>query len=183
MVRSPEKLDIKHDRLRVVKGNVMQPETFTQYMQGRDAVLSVLGATERGPTTIYSEGTANIVKGMKSAGIKRLMAVTSETVGAKDAEGLNWFMRFLLSKVLFNLLKNAYNDMIRMEAYLQTIDLDWTIVRPAKLNNKPVTGKYDIELNRNYIKGYNTSRADLAHYMLSILDDSRTFKGIAIITQ
>jgi putative NADH-flavin reductase len=181
VVRDPGKLDMKHPALRIEKGNALQPETFSEFLNGKDAVLSSIGSTERGPTTVYSQGTKNIVTAMQASGLKRLIVITSGVVGIQDAEGPSRFMRWLLGTVLYSFLKDSYIDMKRMEDYLQTVHLDWTIVRPEKLNNKPFSGKYHVMLNKNIIRGYNTSRADLAHYMLSIIDDSSTFRGTAII--
>jgi hypothetical protein len=55
-------------------------------------------------------------------------------------------------------------------------------VRPPRLTSKPVTGRYRTAYGQNLRRGVFVSRADVAHYMLSILDQPETFRrtvGIA----
>jgi uncharacterized protein YbjT (DUF2867 family) len=69
-----------------------------------------------------------------------------------------------------------------MEDVLRDSDLDWTIVRPPRLTSKPVTGRYRTAYGQNIRRGVFVSRADVAHYMLSILDQPETLRrtvGIA----
>jgi uncharacterized protein YbjT (DUF2867 family) len=69
-----------------------------------------------------------------------------------------------------------------MEDVLRDSDLDWTIVRPPRLTDKPVTGRYRTAYGQNIRRGVFVSRADVAHYMLSVLDNPETFRqtvGIA----
>ena len=48
-------------------------------------------------------------------------------------------------------------------------DIDWTGVRPLRLNNKPKTGKYRISNGILPPKGVNISRADVADLMLKLM--------------
>ncbi len=69
-----------------------------------------------------------------------------------------------------------------MEDVLRDSDLDWTIVRPPRLTDKPVTGTYRTAYGKNIRRGIFVSRADVAHYMLGALDKPDTFRrtvGIA----
>ena len=53
---------------------------------------------------------------------------------------------------------------------------------PPRLTSKPVTGRYRTAFGQNLRRGLFVSRADVAHYMLSILDQPGTFRqtiGIA----
>jgi putative NADH-flavin reductase len=69
-----------------------------------------------------------------------------------------------------------------MEDVIQDSGLDWTVVRPPRLTDKPPTGTYRTAYGRNLRRGMNISRADVAHYMLQVLDRPETIKqtiGIA----
>lgn len=60
--------------------------------------------------------------------------------------------------------------------------LDWTVVRPARLTDRPATGRYRTAVNRHLPRGRTISRADLAAAMLSLLDDPaavRSTVGVA----
>jgi putative NADH-flavin reductase len=58
-----------------------------------------------------------------------------------------------------------------MEEVIRTSGLDWTIVRPPRLTNKPPTGHYRTAINRGVRGGYTIGRADLAGAILTMLDD------------
>jgi putative NADH-flavin reductase len=61
-----------------------------------------------------------------------------------------------------------------MEDLLRASDLDWTIFRPPRLTNKPVTGRYRTALGRNLRGGALISRADVAHAMLAAVGQPAT---------
>ena len=68
-----------------------------------------------------------------------------------------------------------YSDLVRMEALVERSGLDWTILRPPMLTNRPRTGKYQVALNEHLRRGMRISRADLGDYILSHLCDAATY--------
>lgn len=77
IVRNPEKITIKDPNLLVVQGNVLNPGTVEELVTGMDIVISAYNPGWTNPN-IVSETTAaykEIVKGVKDAGIKRLLIV------------------------------------------------------------------------------------------------------------
>ena len=174
LARDPARVDIQHERLRVARGDVMDPTTLGPAMSGCDAVLSSLGVTSayRKPTTLFSEGMGNVIQAMRGAGVTRLIAVSVAPLGPDEGETLP--MRLLMKPLMRAILKEPYTDTARMEEAIRASGLDWTIVRPPRLTNKAATGRYRTALNRNVRGGYSISRADLAGAMLKMLDDPAT---------
>ena len=69
-----------------------------------------------------------------------------------------------------------------MEDEIRRSATEWTIVRPPRLVNKPLTGEYRTVVGANVPRGYAISRADVAHLMLAALDNPATVRqaiGIA----
>ena len=69
-----------------------------------------------------------------------------------------------------------------MEVEIRRSATEWTIVRPPKLVNKPLTGTYRTCVGGNVPRGYAISRANVAHAMIAALGDPTTLKqavGIA----
>jgi uncharacterized protein YbjT (DUF2867 family) len=62
-----------------------------------------------------------------------------------------------------------------MEDVLRESDLDWTVSRPVRLTDKPLTGTYRTAYGQNVRRGLLISRADVAHCMLRVLDEPETF--------
>jgi putative NADH-flavin reductase len=64
------------ERLRVVRGNVLDPGLVESAVRGQDAVVSALGTQDpRRPSTMLSEGTENLVRAMERHGVERLVGV------------------------------------------------------------------------------------------------------------
>jgi putative NADH-flavin reductase len=71
-----------HERLRVVKADVMQPQTLEAVVEDQDAVItsiSVGNALKEGrkSTTLFSEGTRNVIAAMERQGVGRLVCLSS----------------------------------------------------------------------------------------------------------
>jgi uncharacterized protein YbjT (DUF2867 family) len=71
-------------------------------------------------------------------------------------------------------LREVYADLALMEDILRDSGLDWTVVRPPRLTDRPATGTYRTALGRNLRRGLLVSRADVAHLMLAALDRPET---------
>src|SRR5947208_16944881 len=57
LARDPARIDVPKDLrdqwLSVVRGDVLDPSSLAPAMAGQDAVISSIGVTSRGPTTLY----------------------------------------------------------------------------------------------------------------------------------
>lgn len=176
VVRNPSGFDLQHEHLKVIKGDVLQSSTFENEIAGKDAVISCLGTgSGTKPTTLFSEGIKNIISAMNQAKVKRIVCISAGALETNKEMG--FFARLLIKAVLQPILKNLFSDMRLMEAEIETSELDWTIVRPPRLKNKPLTGKYRIAVNSHVRRPSSLSRADLAQYILNSIDDARTYKA------
>jgi uncharacterized protein YbjT (DUF2867 family) len=65
-----------------------------------------------------------------------------------------------------------------MEDVLRGSGLDWTVVRPPQLTDKPLTGRYRTAYGHNIRGGFSVPRADVAHLMLRVLDQPQTIHQV-----
>jgi putative NADH-flavin reductase len=170
VARRSEAITIQHKRLKVVQGDVFKPATIEPAMKDQDAVISTLGASDRGPTTVYSEGIANIIQAMRATGVRRLLCIS-----ATGLEPGPLWQRLIAKPLLWAAFKNSYTDLVRMETVVKASEVDWTIVRPPRLTDGPRTGQYHDAINKHLNDAMIISRADLASYMLSQLDNRETY--------
>ena len=63
----------------------------------------------------------------------------------------------------------------RAEELVEGSGLDWTIVRPPSLTDKPFTGHYRTRRDLNLRRNFAVSRADVAHLILAVSGDSDTY--------
>jgi len=160
-------------RLRVVTADVMDPAAITGAVTDAGAVVCTLGPRGAGPTTVIQDSHRSIISAMQRAGTRRLLSV-SGSIAADDGEGPA--MRYLvkpLARATF--LRNVCADMRAAEAEVRASGLDWTIVRPPRLLDRPARGSYRTALDRNLPRGLTIPRADLAAGLLAMLADPATF--------
>jgi putative NADH-flavin reductase len=176
VARRPSAIEVRHERLEVVEGDVLRPETLEKPVADADAVLSALGiGYSRAATTVYSEGTANIMVAMRAAGVRRLGVVSTTSLDPPPvlSDPLQWlFFRGVLHQVL----RKPYADVRIMEREVRASELDWTVLRAARLTNGPCTGKYRTAFDDRIRGGWSISRADVADFLLTRIDDARTYR-------
>lgn len=169
LVRNPDTLDVDHENLQVVAGNVLDPKAVEWAVTGQDAVVSLLGAGMR-RTTLRTEGTRQIVRAMERTGVKRL--VSQSVFGLGDsAEKLPLYWKLLVKALI---LRNAYRDHAGQEAVVAASDLNWTITRPVSLRDWDPTGEYQhgsaAAMNGITLK---IGLADLARFTLDQLENDQ----------
>lgn len=165
IVRHPEALSLTHDRLRVIRGDVMQPDTLACALHRQDAVLSVIGKSSFRSMTFYRKSARYLVEQMDKAGVGQLICLTS--VGVLDKPvGPWWYLWFIKP-----LLVHIYDDMRHMEQIIRASNLAWTIVRPSRLFDGEHTGHYRVGSSGELAQANSISRADVADCMLSQLDN------------
>ncbi|MED4755549.1 SDR family oxidoreductase [Brevibacillus choshinensis] len=181
VVRRPEMFELCHDKLKVVKGDVLMPATFIQAMSGMDAVLSALGVSHRNPTSIYSAGTGNLMEAMQATGVPRLVCLSS--AGLDEPADSPLLQRLVIRFVIQRMYKHAYEDMVRMEeAVRASSGITWTVVRPPRLTNGPRTEAYRTAVNKPLLRAKGISRADLANFMIKSIADMSTYQAVVEIS-
>jgi putative NADH-flavin reductase len=180
VVRNPDAFDIQHQNLETLKGDVFQSNSFEKAIMGQDVVVSCLGTQKREPTTVYSDGTLNISKAMQKAGVKRLICLSAGAVIVPPKS--NFLMKFVIKNILQKVFKNLYSDMLIMEEMLRTSDLNWTVIRAPRLKNSKHTGHYRTAINEHLTRPSSISRADLADYIVTHLDDTKAYKALVEVS-
>jgi putative NADH-flavin reductase len=77
------------------------------------------------------------------------------------------------------LLRDIYPDKLIGENLVRNSDLEWTIVQPAGLTNGRLTRRYRAAEHLRHRMVATISRADLAHFLLSQVDDRTYVRRIA----
>ncbi len=162
------------------------PAVLKDAVKGADAVLSGLGPRSLSEAGITRPGTLAIVQAMRATGVRRIVAVSAAPVSTiaspgrphppKHDPGEGFFMRNLLTPFIKAVLRKHYADLALMEDVLRDSGLEWTVIRPPKLTDKPLTGAYRTASEQNIRGGMAVSRADVAHLMLRVLEQPETIK-------
>ena len=167
LVREPAGAEEPRERLRFVHGDILVPGTLPPAMEGQDAVVSLVAPHPRRNGRVYVEGTRNLADAAVRAGVRRLVVVSAEGAGVNPAR-LPFFYRIVLR---IPVVARLYPDIARMETELMArTDMDWTIVRAAVLSDGPRTGEYRTEVGDVVPGGARISRADLAEFLLTVVE-------------
>ncbi|MFE3289965.1 NAD(P)-dependent oxidoreductase [Rhodococcus sp. NPDC059234] len=162
--------------LRVIGGDVLQGGQWRSEVGDCRAVLSCLGSTDRKhSTTVYSQGTANLLAALAGGPERRLVCLSS--AGLEIAPGTSWAQRVVTRLVIQPRYRHGYADMARMEEFVTAQDVRWTIIRPPMLTDAAPAGEVRAAVNGHLDKPRSISRAALADYAVRVLDDPATWRG------
>jgi putative NADH-flavin reductase len=173
LVRDSSKVKIKHNNLRIVKGNVLDSQKVAFVIQNQEAVIQCLGVGGKGdgnPTTFISEATKVIVDEMQKQQIKRLIALSN--VGAGNSVAFQpWVFTKIILPYFMKWLKVIIDDKNRMEPIIMNSNLNWTIVRCPNIVDKPAKGKYNATLDGKGLK-LSITLDDLSKFIVGQLKET-----------
>jgi putative NADH-flavin reductase len=158
------------DGVRSLVGDALDADVARNAVAGADAVVVTVGGaagTDRNRAAV----TSRVIAAMRDAGVRRLIVHSSLGVGdSMDliAGPARLFVRAVLGRALA--------DHAEQEAAVAASGLDWTVVRPGGLTDGPATGAYlgQETAERRPMKS-RIARADVAAYIVSVLDDPSSF--------
>jgi uncharacterized protein YbjT (DUF2867 family) len=163
--RTPEKLQLQHERLRKITGDFHRRDAIDAAMPGHDAVIVTASATSLGAFKdnphYFSQGTGYVIDAMKKTGARRLVVLSALGV-AESRPLLNPIVRIAFADFV---LRPAFDDHARQEAQVRASGLDWVIARPGRLTNGPARHKSTKKIALDPVP-FSISRADLAEFLV-----------------
>ncbi len=173
-VRSPERLKPFGNRITVKQGDLLNSAELAKAISGHDAILSGFG-----PRVPIAKADANLLRNFATA-----LTTAMHQVNVRRAVIVSTAFLFkdsiLPPTYLFGRLffPGVVIDAAAMEQLVMQSGLDWTIVRPPQLTDKPFTGKYRVRTGHLPRFGFNISRADVAHSFLKTVEDPASIRKI-----
>jgi putative NADH-flavin reductase len=166
-VRAPERLKTFGDRIAVIQGDVLNSAGLEKVMGGQDAVLSGFGPRvplSKADATLLRQFAVALTRAMLHAGIRRV-AIVSTAFLFKDSiiPPAHLFGRLFFSELVA--------DASEMENVFGKSGLDWTIVRPPRLTDKPRTKRYRVREGHLPSFGFTISRADVADFVIETVEN------------
>jgi putative NADH-flavin reductase len=178
--RNPSKLNVSHEHLTVINGELSDAALIETAVKGTDAVLSALGPRGGSKNKPLTQGMRNIIAAMNNQGVRRL--IMTSTLSAKDSKDKPDFRTKAMVNIVKTTMHAAYEDIVNVAETVRSSDLDWTIVRLAILNNKPKSGKVKVGYVGSGEVGTQISRADIADFMLKQIEDTKYLREAPAIS-
>ncbi|MGE0642940.1 MAG: NAD(P)-dependent oxidoreductase [Nitrospira sp.] len=153
-----------HANLKRVQGSSVNPKDVRVAVDGADAILVTLGVKSPLATTLFSDSARLLLQVLGERGVTPTLIVLTG-FGTGDSWGYN----SLPMKLMFTLLlKKVYADKGEQERIISRGCPRWEIVRPGRLTNGALTGRYRVlDQLVESMKVGAISRADVAHFMVA----------------
>jgi putative NADH-flavin reductase len=169
--RLPDAINIHHPRLKVFQGDATrQKDVDTAFAAGQDAVLFAVG-TDLGQTNLRQTSMKNIISAMQKYHVKRIVGIGG--MGILQASE---------DKMIFEgpgfpeeYVPVSQDHYAAWQSLLRS-GLDFTFICPPNIPDGPFTGKYIVQETFPPDGKFLIDTADLAHFMVKELTESR-FKG------
>jgi putative NADH-flavin reductase len=176
LVRRAGSLGAADGLAEVVWSDLADRGTLASALRGARAVISTLGGATRGPTTVCTDAMRSTVEAMASAGVSRLVVVSAHGV----AESRD---RSLYALAVWAGVAERMRDKETMEPLITGSGLDWTIVRPPALKDKPAQGRYRSGVDLPIRLWSSIGRADLADFLVDQIADERFVRAFPRVVQ
>lgn len=163
-VRDPSRLGEFASQVRWVQGTVSDAARVEEAVRGNDAVICTLSAGD-GALIAFTDA---VLPAMARAGVRRLVSLVGAGVAQPgDPNSIGRTVMISLMRVVAPaLLKEASAHAER----LTKSGLEWTLVRPPRLNSSQATGR--IVHTPRFAAGpsHQISRADVAAFMVEVVE-------------
>src|SRR5258708_429379 len=176
-VRSPERLKTFQDRITLPQGDLLKSVELERVIRGHDAVVSGFG-----PRMPVSKAGANLLQQFAVALTRAMLRAEVKRV----VESVAFLFKdsiippaYLLGRILF---PGVVADSAAMEDVFKNSELDWTIVRPPELTDKPYTGNYRVREGHLPRFGFKIARADVADFMIKAVENPSSIRKITRIS-
>jgi putative NADH-flavin reductase len=174
LVRSPDRLQEFSNRITIQRGDLLNSTDLEHAIHGHNAVLSAFGPRmpiSKQDTDLLQRFAVALTSAMLRAGVRRAV-VESVAFLFKDSIVPP---TYLVGRLFF---PTVVADASAMERVFEESGLDWTMVRPPRLIDKPYTGKYRVGERGLPVFGFKISRADVADFMIKTAEDPSSIHKI-----
>lgn len=170
-----------NENLNQIVGDALNKTDLLAAIQNADAVIVTLGTRKSmKSTTLFSDFSKLLVE-VQSKSKAQIPHIFVTGFGAGDSGNyVNWLVRLFLKYFL----KEVYQDKSKMEEIISQSNLNWIIVRPGQLLDKPLTEQYRTETS--LFKGINIgaiNRSDVADYLVKQAENPLHLKNYVAISK
>lgn len=151
IVDKPEALQLFDDNLRVVCSNTLNQEDIASVLGKQHVVINVVGGVKfriiKKPKNVPAMPMDDILPTMSNqSAVRRLLVINTRLIGRSKID-------------------RTHNEKVKNSG------LDWTIVNPAILIDKPKTGCYKVGVHLPRKPFARVSHADVADYIINNIEN------------
>jgi putative NADH-flavin reductase len=176
VARNPQKLTITHERLHVITGDTLNPESVTATLEqarslGATAVVMVVGANPLKASTVVTKTVRNITEGMPQVDLTRYLGISGTAQMPATRLGR-------VSQAAIRLFIQAARDHQGAYDILTSTTLDYVLAGCPYIKDGPATGSW-IEEPGRFPGGFKTiTPPDVADFLITELTRHRYTRQI-----
>ncbi|CAN5606373.1 NAD(P)H-binding protein [soil metagenome] len=174
-VRDPAKLPVQDERLHVVQGDIRDAQRVEEAVRGADAVLSALSSGKE----VLTQAAQHIIPAMRAHGVRRLISLVG--AGVPDAQDPSSAGRSFMRGLMKLVARDVLQDAERHAELVRESGLDWTLVRPPRLDDGPRERTYRTGILK-LGPAESISRADVADFMLKLAGDHQYVRQAPMVS-
>lgn len=181
--RTPEQVEMQHDNLSFVKGDLLDKASVTEIVTGKDVVIlsvrGVIGDSGRPESALQFIAAEMLVDALfRQEDAPRLLHVGGS--GSLEVEpGVRYAAK--LPKILIprNLEVEILGQLLALEYYHKVDDVKWTYVTPPKnFTNGPRTGVFRIGGSRALQDDRGRTRVSRADFAVALIDEAEQARHV-----
>jgi len=159
-------------------------DSLAATLSGADSLVIAVGFVPGNPLKMNAAahevdniGTCNLIDAAKSAGVKKIVLVSSILTNAR-----NWGQEKSPGFIVTNAFGNVLDEKLVAENHLKASGIDYTIVRPGGLKAKPPSGSLRISGEDTLVAG-EISRDLVADVCVASLTDKKASNKVLEIIE
>lgn len=162
----------------VVVGSLADPTAVREVLRGADATVILFGPRAASNDVFCAKATRAIIDGMRKQGQKRLLCMTSATLGAMPG---NLSVAMRATTMAWRRLRpdEQADDRAEQERVVRNSRLDWTLLKPSRLTDDGAGQTYRADTALDIGLRSSIARDTVAHFLLSEIENPR-FIGQAV---
>lgn len=184
LVRNPSKIDLTHQGLEIIQGDILSEQDVKKTIDSSFAVVSLIGHVKGSPDDLQVKATRYILAAMKDSKVKRLISLTGGGVRDKavDTPGLmDKLVVFAMKNLAGKDARITLQDGIEHAQIVRNSNTQWTIVRAPMLTDDPAKNIIEVG-NVGQVKGFKLTREDLAAFILKTLENDSYIHSMPFVT-
>ncbi|MFH0991149.1 MAG: NAD(P)H-binding protein [bacterium] len=167
------------ESLEAIQTTFDDSESLRSVIRDSQGVIIALGPRSSNAPAIFASLTTNIIRAMEAEGVQRLVCVTGAMIGDLPVRRTKFFQR--LTNFINSHAPELAKDRTEQEHVIQRSSLDWTIVKPPRLTDSPVSGKVKAAPDLEVGLLSKISRKDLAQYILNELESPNYIRQAVVV--
>ena len=188
LVRRPEGLKVRHEKLEVFIGDARDPDIIETLIEGQDAVICSLGIPAAGTTRaeiddsiktdVCMVSTQLLFDAMPRHNVARIVLMSTHGAGSSNdgSDYCNW---------LRDLVKNRVYDKDGMEAFIAGSDasIKWTVIRNPAIYDGEKGRDYNVYTRITLDRSSKITYLDLADFAVSEVEEAQHVGQFLSITE